>query len=285
MITSEIVEVAPETAEAWLAKNLRNRPVKKGHVDFLARQMPAAWEFNGDPIRFDTNGNLIDGQHRLMAVIKAGVPISFVVLRGLPPESIHTIDANRAPRTAGDSLGLLGIHNAVVTAAIARLSILYLKGQMHNIRVSNGEVVSLVHVHPRIASVASEVIGTKLIAPGVLGCVMFLATADGRNDITALNFIQRVSDGVMLDTGDPRLALRQAVENANRNSKRGAALSRQWMFAAVTMAWNAYLENRSLKIIKANMMDEFVPIQGSPLPGAGVDSLVGFAPKVARATR
>lgn len=50
------------------------------------------WMFNGDVIRFDWNGKLIDGQHRLEAIKKSGIPQDFIVVEGLNPECVQTID-------------------------------------------------------------------------------------------------------------------------------------------------------------------------------------------------
>ena len=50
------------------------------------------WMFNGDVIRFDWNGKLIDGQHRLEAIKKSGIPQDFIIVKGLNPECVQTID-------------------------------------------------------------------------------------------------------------------------------------------------------------------------------------------------
>jgi hypothetical protein len=67
-ISSELVEITPAMAREWLEKNIENnRGVGAQVVDAYARDMLAGkWYIPGDPIRFDEDGNLIDGQHRLV---------------------------------------------------------------------------------------------------------------------------------------------------------------------------------------------------------------------------
>jgi hypothetical protein len=66
------------------------------------------WQVNGDAIRFDTNGVLLDGQHRLMACVMADKPIMTLVVRGLDPHVQITIDRGKS-RTIGDELKSRGL--------------------------------------------------------------------------------------------------------------------------------------------------------------------------------
>lgn len=77
-----------------LEQNTKNYRAPKVHiVKMYADEMAQGrWIANGDSIRFDRNGVLIDGQHRLKAIIKSGVPQEFVVVEDLDPECVKTID-------------------------------------------------------------------------------------------------------------------------------------------------------------------------------------------------
>src|SRR5688572_25165711 len=101
-VTSEIITITPNMAEAMLGKNFKNRNVSKGLVQAYARDMLSEdWRFTGEAIKFDVTGKLIDGQHRLLACVKAGVNFRSLVLRGLEPEAQEVLDSGRV-RTAGD---------------------------------------------------------------------------------------------------------------------------------------------------------------------------------------
>lgn len=73
--------VTPQIAEEWLTHNTDNRNVRAKRVDQYARDMSnGRWEKDSpNPIVFGENGLLKDGQHRLMALIKANVSLNFLV--------------------------------------------------------------------------------------------------------------------------------------------------------------------------------------------------------------
>ncbi len=86
-----VESINPELAKSYLNKMGKNRHVTQHHLKTLVRDMKAGrWVFNGDPIRF--NGEkLIDGQHRLNALIESGKTLDFVVIRQLPKEAFDTM--------------------------------------------------------------------------------------------------------------------------------------------------------------------------------------------------
>lgn len=99
-IRTEVVEVTPRTAAEWLTLNRRNRRARTLLVSKYAADMAAGqWRMAGEPIKFDTSGNLLDGQHRLSAVMLSGATVTMLVVRGLPPESQAVMDSGSA-RTA-----------------------------------------------------------------------------------------------------------------------------------------------------------------------------------------
>jgi hypothetical protein len=97
--------ITPKKAMEWLKRNIHNRPLSQHHVRKLASAMKAgAWRMNGDTIRFNANGDLADGQHRLNACILSGLPFEAYVVRGLTVEAFDTIDNGGMPRSAGHVL-------------------------------------------------------------------------------------------------------------------------------------------------------------------------------------
>ena len=75
--TSGIVEVTPETAAQWLKGNTQNRPINEEKVAEYAEKMRlGTWRSGrGMPIIRRSDGRLINGQHRLYAIIRAGVAV------------------------------------------------------------------------------------------------------------------------------------------------------------------------------------------------------------------
>ena len=75
--TSDIIEVTPEMATEWLKGNTKNRPINEEKVAEYAEKMRLGeWrERHSVPIILQSDGRLINGQHRLYAIIRAGVAV------------------------------------------------------------------------------------------------------------------------------------------------------------------------------------------------------------------
>lgn len=105
---TERVWVTPEIAEAWLQRNEHNRPIRARHVAEMAQDMRLGmWRLTHQGIAFDTQGNLIDGQHRLHAIVAAGVPVYLMVTTGMDRSAAGVIDTN-VNRSPVDAMTLSG---------------------------------------------------------------------------------------------------------------------------------------------------------------------------------
>lgn len=113
-----IETITPEKAEAYLKTNTKNRPISKTFIISYADTMrKGGWMLNGVPIVFDTDGQLIDGQHRLLAVKEAGVPVQFAVVRGVRGDAFTTFDCGRH-RALGQLIAMQGVKNYNLVAAV-----------------------------------------------------------------------------------------------------------------------------------------------------------------------
>ena len=71
-MNSKIENITPEIAAKYLEKNIHNRPIKPSAIRRYALQMKAKqWLISHQGIAFDTEGNLFDGQNRLLAIKEA----------------------------------------------------------------------------------------------------------------------------------------------------------------------------------------------------------------------
>lgn len=110
--------ITPAKAQEYLNTSEGNRPISKVYVRSYADTMRKGnWMLNGIPIIFDTNGHLLDGHHRLLAVVEAGIPIRFDVCRGASPEAFTTYDTGRH-RTIGQILGMQKVKNYNLVGSI-----------------------------------------------------------------------------------------------------------------------------------------------------------------------
>ena len=101
------IEITPVMARYILVNhNKENRPVSKTQVNkiFKSIQQDAFYE-DGQPITFNTNGNLTEKQHTLMAIerMPKGSKFSMLVVVGVEPDTFSKSTAART-RTAKDEM-------------------------------------------------------------------------------------------------------------------------------------------------------------------------------------
>jgi len=110
-LSSQWIDITPEMAARWLHNNFNNRPVKEDVVKAYARDMIAGiWQPTHQGIVFNDRDQLIDGQHRLMAIVKAARTVRMMVTFGLPSKiegrEMTTMDCvdRGATRSVADQL-------------------------------------------------------------------------------------------------------------------------------------------------------------------------------------
>lgn len=76
--------LTPEIAEYLISIGAKtNQNPSKERVNWYAQKIKnGQWEFNGEDIKVNSSANYLDGQHRCLAVIKAGIPIESVLFYG-----------------------------------------------------------------------------------------------------------------------------------------------------------------------------------------------------------
>lgn len=127
----EFQTITPQQARDLLANhNPSNRRLDSGHATFLAQEMERGTfrPDNGDSIRIDTNGNVLDGQHRLAAIVRVGKPVTMLIAKDVDRDTFATIDTGKR-RTVQDIVGIdfamLGLVAPKGTPHAARLLIEY----------------------------------------------------------------------------------------------------------------------------------------------------------------
>lgn len=128
-VTSGVERVTPELALEWLVDASENRRLRKGIVTRYARDMQEGrWYLTGEPVIFDRDGVLRDGQHRLNAVLEADVTVDLFVVRGVEPEAQRAMDRG-IRRTAGDQIRFSGASGYYMhIAASTRLHVEVVQG-------------------------------------------------------------------------------------------------------------------------------------------------------------
>jgi hypothetical protein len=125
---TEVRFITPQLAELYLKKNVNNRDVNVRIVNYYADEMTRGqWKLTGQGISFDDNNNLLDGQHRLRAVIKSGISVQMLLIFGVDPSTFEVYDTGKI-RSANDVFSIRGIpNNKNITAAIKVYKILEMR--------------------------------------------------------------------------------------------------------------------------------------------------------------
>jgi hypothetical protein len=105
VIKWEYVEVTPELAGKWLGKNDVNRKLREHRAAFIARAIDEGhWVETHQAIAFARSGRLLDGQHRLRAIIMANKAVKIWVATNVPEEAYKVMDSG-LPRKMHERLG------------------------------------------------------------------------------------------------------------------------------------------------------------------------------------
>ena len=94
-LTVEVETITPEKATEYLGHNAMHRKPKQKKIDkYVSEMVNGEWKFNGKSLIFDSNGRLLNGQHRLYAVIQSNVSLTTLVVRGVDPSVLETNPEN-----------------------------------------------------------------------------------------------------------------------------------------------------------------------------------------------
>lgn len=253
-VTTETV--TPFMAETWLKQNVRNRSANQTRVETIAADILAGrWVVNGDAIRFGADGTLYDGQHRLMAICKAGVAVESNVVRGLEPEARDMIDMGGGPRNARDVVAITdGInvskaHVAWVVAADKMLDVGTLNSNTGAVTAAG--LRRSIERHAPAAKALGDALGSgnhrRLVSAASIAA-MLIAWKSAPEKTVA--FAEAVKTGEGLVAGDPALTFRNFLIDAQ--GKRVGSSARDDIALRTFTALDACVRGESIKILRAN---------------------------------
>lgn len=252
-------QITPDMAADMLDANTNNRKVKLGNLNKIGEDMVAGrWVFNGDAIRIDDSGTILDGQHRLMQVEATGVTIDALIVSNLPSSVRATIDTN-AIRSAGDELQMRGHLNAnglaAVAAALIRRETFGLRAALdpqsisttHRVPISTGRIIALIDSDPTVKQLATSSSTHQYKAiTRTMGSILYHEFSQLQGGITDADyFFARLRDGAQLPADSPILKLRVTLDGLYNNRRHRISPSHT---AALTIkSWNAYRLGHSLR--------------------------------------
>lgn len=164
---SRVEDIDPSLAKLLLDANQKNRRISDVLVTAMARDMiEGRWRLSHQGIALDKTGRLLDGQHRLSAIIKANVTIRMVVTYNVEPDAFEVIDLGGRARSIADMFALS--HNLKYsTTFVAALRILraYGNDDVDKVRrATPGEITEAFNVYGAEVGWAVSTIGAAPVS-------------------------------------------------------------------------------------------------------------------------
>lgn len=247
----EMKAITPALAELMLARNLgNNRAVRRSKVERFVRTLKdGRWQTTHQGLLFDKTGALIDGQHRLSAIIDSGISAVMWVFFGAEPNAFALIDSG-TPRTQHDILRIDGHINTVLLAAAANLLRRIEQGSPRSGThvLDNDEVTEFVAKRPTLthACAVALTLASKVRGPTAAFAVAAHLTLE-YDEKKAEEFWEKMISGVGVSSAtDPVHILRERLVKraytASHNSRAQCA-------GDLVLAFNMFLKGRRQKSI------------------------------------
>lgn len=208
MKSKEMV-ISPDVARELLKDNHCNRPLRQRHVDFLASQMASGrWRLSHQGICQADSGRLLDGQHRLLAVIQSGVTVTMMYTNGCEEELMDVIDVGMRPRSVSDILHLQdGLeYSAMHMAALRHIVFIFCGYQKAQLSVEYSRELLKKFQDP--IQRVHDAIKEGAFKPAKDGWVIGTLAMCLRADPAVEAFLTKFASGVDLTAKDPAKALR-----------------------------------------------------------------------------
>ncbi len=244
MKTNRVKEkVTPKMAQEFLDSRShiqRNTPMR--HITEIADAMEnGRWMYNGESIKFDTEGSMIDGQHRCLACIKANKSFITDIVYGLQSEVYVTIDLKGKPRSIGDVLRMDGEIKAT-TLASGMAWMIALKGGFVTetgkkafLSPDAQQVQSELSKNPEMReSVTKAQRCSHIFAASPLSALHYLFSR--KDPELADEFLVQLATGEGLSSSNPILFLRSKLLNDKIYNK--AKLPMGDKVASIVKSWN-----------------------------------------------
>lgn len=245
-------------ADAALCLEERNtdnfRAITRGELETLNRAVTAdEWIFNGNPLIFDDNGVLRDGQKRLTACKESGKAIVCLVLAGVSYEADPTFDINET-RTFRQQLSKRGEQGVTQLAALVRNIMRMRDGKEKDPRKYS--MLAMLRFYEENQEALRAAIVTNHIIRGVSdstgSTLLFEAAPHGYRPEAEL-FLHKIRTGTGLNPGDPILLLRKRMLGEKGTMQKGSVglrLDSTVRQALFILTWNAWVKGLKTSVLR-----------------------------------
>lgn len=280
--------ITPDRARKLLdvteAQGFTNRTIRKTRVEKLAHAIVTGqWQLTHQPLALTPAGAVLDGQHRLAAIVAADQAVDMLVVRDADPETFGVVDAGAA-RTTGDTLKIAGYSDVNHLSAAVRGYIVYdqVIGTTVDFKkrlsvVTTVDVLEFLDDPDRRETALRSVqvgrqVATQLARYGLTTAIgmSVMLTRLRKTDLgptTVAEFYARLGDGVSLAADSPILALRRWFMSDTGYARISNEARRAVAVANILKALNDYALGRPRSVVAFKLGTEEFP---GPLPVGGI---------------
>ncbi|MFI0737181.1 hypothetical protein ACH4PU_03565 [Streptomyces sp. NPDC021100] len=228
------------------------------------------WQLTHQGIALDgplQTGSLLDGQHRLNAIIKAGIPVWIFVFEGLPRTAFPVLDTGKR-RSGVDTLSSTGEKYLPLLHSTIRHVLLFKNipdspWSGSGSRIANGRILAAYNEDSdmyREAVVTGRNISKRVFASQTAVAVGYFVTTEAAPAVKVDNWIEGLTSGANLEVGDLRLALLKVPHVQRRGFKRRYSMREQ--VAMYIKAWNAWVREEKIDKLRFRRTEKMpVPVE------------------------
>lgn len=210
-----VMTVTPSMALRWLENaNTHNRKVSDAQVRQFARDIQQGnWVLTHEGIAFDPHGILLDGQHRLWAIVQAEVSVEMPVWFNITPQALEVINGGRS-RSLADRIRLSHHRHGLVTPGHVATLKAMMGGMSGPAVMTSSEASQAMCRHREAVNLALKLIPSgRYIANAATRGVIARASYSADPERLAL-FAEMLCTGVVPDPNDTAvILLRQYLYN------------------------------------------------------------------------
>ena len=251
MVVTEYRFVTPQDCDEYITHNVNNRSVSKGRLKMMMRiLLSGLFIFNAEALIFDIHGNLVNGQKRVLACIETGIGFPTLIIRGIDPAAIPTLDTCQC-RTLADMLAMMGEANRGPLSSSIKFTWAFInhrEAYANSSTAMNGcslEVgLDVFEEHEGLRESVAFICGmnARIIQPwGYTSAAHYLAALYDKKK--ADEYFTAVGGGLGLTRDNPATAVRQKLEDIRMSNERTKP-SPLCILAIIVQGWNAFVAGK-----------------------------------------
>lgn len=244
---------------------LEQRPLDEDLVKHYQGQIERGeWMLSPEGVALAPNGAVLEGMHRLYAIINLETTIPVRVTYNCDPRVFKVLNTGKK-RTAANILGMSGEKNAWKLSSALKLVHCYLQWEAtpadeaphwlnwNRLRPSNHQLFGILEQHPELREVVRICTnrGNKLPAPTSTLCAWYYLAGRAWPSRTGLSkrdqFWHQLTTGEMLRAGDPALTLRDWLAS---KQKEQMTARRERLLMAIINGWNRFCRDQEYTLVK-----------------------------------